>query len=308
MTAPDDGGRGAIPAQVSKPDLATSTEQTGTPDSVIHAFPTPSSDRDCVSKSPDTGSPSKEAAPSAPKKSAGPTQATLLAGILERTIPWHTPDGEAFASFPVAKAGENMKDGGHIEHWRIRSKNFRDWLAREFYKQYSKTPSSQAIEDTLRVAEGQAQFDGPEMNIHLRTARHESSLYIDLGDEKWRAVKCTRDGWEVIRVSPPIPFRRSKGMLPLPEPKRGVRRRFSTSAWLAVRCAAPETTPKRGQPRGRPRSPAGSRWRGWRPPPRDRTSVHAAVSGFPAPPRRYPAAPPDVPRARSARRSRPRRA
>ncbi len=173
-----------------------------------------------MSKSPDTRSPSKEVAPAAPKKSAGPTQATLLAGILKRTIPWHTPDGEAFVSISVAKAGENMKDEGHVEHWRVRSKNFRDWLAREFYEQYKKTPGSQAIEDTLRVAEGRAQFDGTEMNIHLRTARHESSLYIDFGDEKWRVVKCTRDGWEIIRVSP-SPFRRSKGMLPLPEPKKG---------------------------------------------------------------------------------------
>ncbi len=173
-----------------------------------------------MSNSPDIRSPSNEVAPAAPKKSAGPTQATLLAEILKRTTLWHTPEGEAFVSISVAKAGENKKDEGHVEHWAVRSKNFRDWIAREFYVRHKKTPSSQAIEDTLRVAEGQAQFDGTEMNIYLRTARHESSLYIDLSDEKWRAVKCTRDGWEVIRVSP-IPFRRSKGMLPLPEPKRG---------------------------------------------------------------------------------------
>ena len=170
--------------------------------------------------SPGGGEPPKEATSAAPKKPTGPSHATLLAKILKVTILWHTPDGEAFVSIPVAKAGENMKTEGHVEHWPVRSKKFRDWLARVFFKRYEKTPSSQAVEDALRIAEGQAQFDGPELTVHLRIARDETGLYLDLGDEKWRAVKCAPEGWEVVLI-PPIPFRRSKGMLPLPDPERG---------------------------------------------------------------------------------------
>jgi hypothetical protein len=46
------------------------------------------------------------------------------------------------------------------------------------------------------------------------------AVYVDLGDTTWRAVKVTTDGWRVI-TDPPVRFRRSRALQPLPEPKRG---------------------------------------------------------------------------------------
>jgi hypothetical protein len=45
-------------------------------------------------------------------------------------------------------------------------------------------------------------------------------IYLDLADDRWRAVEVGPDGWQVI-TCPPVRFRRAAGMLPLPMPARG---------------------------------------------------------------------------------------
>jgi len=46
------------------------------------------------------------------------------------------------------------------------------------------------------------------------------ALYLDLGDETWRAVEIDATGWRVID-NPPVRFRRASGMQPLPIPVSG---------------------------------------------------------------------------------------
>src|SRR5215470_4124102 len=46
------------------------------------------------------------------------------------------------------------------------------------------------------------------------------ALYLDLGDETWRAVEIDSIGWRVID-NPPVRFRRAAGMQPLPMPASG---------------------------------------------------------------------------------------
>src|SRR4029077_12003263 len=45
-------------------------------------------------------------------------------------------------------------------------------------------------------------------------------VYLDLCDPDWRAVEIGPDGWRII-ANPPIRFRRTAGMLPLPLPEPG---------------------------------------------------------------------------------------
>jgi hypothetical protein len=54
----------------------------------------------------------------------------------------------------------------------------------------------------------------------MRVHDHAGRIYLDLGDEHWRAVAIDRDGWKVVGC-PPVRFRWSPGMLPLPTPERG---------------------------------------------------------------------------------------
>jgi len=124
---------------------------------------------------------------------------------------FHAPSGTAFADFIT---------GGHRETWPIRSKRFRTWLRRCHYQATGTAPATAVIGSTLDLLEARAQFDGPERDIAIRVAEHVGRIYLDLADEHWRAVAISADGWRVIGC-PPVRFRRSAGMLPLPVPERG---------------------------------------------------------------------------------------
>jgi hypothetical protein len=124
---------------------------------------------------------------------------------------FHTPDGTAFATIPVAD---------HLETWPVRSKGFRKWLAREYFNETSSAPNSDAIQSVLNVIEARAHFDSVERAVYMRVGAHEGRIYLDLVDKCWRAVEISADGWRIVERTP-IPFRRPAGMRPLPEPVHG---------------------------------------------------------------------------------------
>jgi hypothetical protein len=124
---------------------------------------------------------------------------------------FHTPKGEAYATIEV---------DGHHETWVLKARGFRRWLMRLFYTQEDKAPGTQAVQDALGVLEGKALFDGPEVPVYTRLAGYNGVIYLDLANERWQAVEITASGWHVVEA-PPVKFRRTKGMLPLPEPAPG---------------------------------------------------------------------------------------
>jgi hypothetical protein len=124
---------------------------------------------------------------------------------------FHTAGGIAYA---------DLITDGHRETWPIRSKRFRTWLRRCYYKATGAAAGAAAIGSALDLLEARAQFDAPERVVSIRIAEHAGYLYLDLADEHWRAVEIGPDGWRVLEC-PPVRFRRSLGMLPLPVPERG---------------------------------------------------------------------------------------
>ena len=141
----------------------------------------------------------------------GPKQADILIDLAQATELFHTPDGTSYADLDIK---------GHRETWPIRGKGFRRWLSRCFYEATQGAPSSEALQSALSVIEAKAHFDAPERTIHIRVGGLDGKLYLDLGDETWRAVEIDATGWRVID-NPPVRFRRASGMLPLPEPVAG---------------------------------------------------------------------------------------
>ncbi|MGZ0173915.1 MAG: bifunctional DNA primase/polymerase [Planctomycetales bacterium] len=109
---------------------------------------------------------------------------------------------------------------GHTEHWRIRSKQFKSWLARQFYEARGTGVASQTMQDCLSVLDGQARFDGDYHSMPVRVAEHDGSIYIDMADAQWRAIEVDQTGWRIVE-SPPVRFRRPTAMLAMPEPKHG---------------------------------------------------------------------------------------
>jgi hypothetical protein len=147
----------------------------------------------------------------------GPSQATLIIDDAKTSGAtfFHDPDDEPFVTIPV---------DGHWETWRLRSRQLRSWLTSRFYAKHKKAPGAQALQDALNTLEGVARFEGKEHAVHVRLAELDNAIYVDLGDDQWRAVEITADGWQVVTSdSVPVKFRRPKGMLLLPVPTRGGR-------------------------------------------------------------------------------------
>jgi hypothetical protein len=93
-------------------------------------------------------------------------------------------------------------------------------LSRAYYRRTGGAPNTNAIEEALRNAEAQAKYSGVERSVYVRVGSDNGTIYVDLADRDWRAVKIDAAGWNVVRP-PDVRFVRPRGMLPLPLPDRG---------------------------------------------------------------------------------------
>jgi hypothetical protein len=153
----------------------------------------------------------KSAGKHAPGKEKKASQATRLVGYAKQALElFHTPDGEEFATTIEAPR----------QTWPLGSKAAKDYLSRLFYVQENDSPGSDAIGTALATLRGIAKHDGEALPVFTRIAEQGGRYFLDLGDATWRAVKIGPRGWKVID-NPPVRFRRSRGMLALPEPVKG---------------------------------------------------------------------------------------
>ncbi|KFB69278.1 PriCT-2 domain-containing protein [Candidatus Accumulibacter vicinus] len=129
---------------------------------------------------------------------------------------WHDQDGNAYATFQRT----DKDDAIHSEHWRIDSLGFREWLGWFAHTQLKAAPASEPIKACQNALSGIAKFDGVEHKPARRVAKDESGYWIDLGDDRWRAIHVTATGWQIVS-SPPVRFLRNKAMRPLPIPVPG---------------------------------------------------------------------------------------
>ena len=141
------------------------------------------------------------------------TQTDTLLQLVKDMVLWTTPDSVAFATIGSAD--------GHREHWPVRSRTFRLALQQRFFDHGGRAPSSHAMTDALATIEAIARNSDEQHEVAVRLAEHGGKLYLDLGDPRWQAVEIDAAGWRIV-AAPPVRFRRSRGMLPLPGP--GVRR------------------------------------------------------------------------------------
>ena len=139
------------------------------------------------------------------------SQAAKLVELASDAELFHTPEGEPFATIPVGPVRQT---------WPLKARGFRDWQARRYFERYEAAANSQAIADSLGVLRGKALFQGPELPVFVRLAEQGGAIYLDLANDAWQAIEITAGGWRVV-TDPPVKFRRTRGMLPLPIPSRG---------------------------------------------------------------------------------------
>lgn len=99
----------------------------------------------------------------------------------------------------------------------IRSKPFKIWLAHLLWQALEKAAGSEALQGALNILEAKAMFEGKEYTLYNRVAPAEDGIWIDMVDDKWRAIKVTAVGWHIVE-EPPILFKRYSHQKPLPIP------------------------------------------------------------------------------------------
>lgn len=145
------------------------------------------------------------------------SQATAVVKLIEHMIDsgdvelFHTPGGKPFARLRVSN---------HWENWPLKSTGFETWLARLSFEAMGKAPTRETIKSVLAVLTGRALFAAEEVPTYVRVAERDGSICVDLCDASWRAVQITPTGWCTVS-DPAVRFRRTRGMLPLPEPVSG---------------------------------------------------------------------------------------
>jgi len=95
----------------------------------------------------------------------------------------------------------------------------RPWLIARYRKATGDLPHGTAVQEVLHGMDAEA-WAGPERRVELRTALRDGAYYLDLCDRERNVVKCTRDGWSIVRDVPQLHFLRPTGMgaLPVPDP------------------------------------------------------------------------------------------
>jgi hypothetical protein len=168
---------------------------------------------DPVTRETVNNSPGASAKPSAARgegKQGKPKQADILYRLAIQRIALFTgQDGESYAFVPA---------DDHRECHKLRTKNFRSFLANIFYESEETIPGAQAVQDAIGLLEWAAQQR--EETLYVRVAGHNGKVYIDLGNAKWDAIEVDSSGWRIVET-PPVAFKRSKAMGALPYPKSG---------------------------------------------------------------------------------------
>jgi DNA polymerase I-like protein with 3'-5' exonuclease and polymerase domains len=142
------------------------------------------------------------------------SQATQLVQMAESWELFHTPDQEAYVTFPGPD--------GQLETAKVNTKPTRQRLAHAYYDHYQHTPRSQALQDALGVLAGHALYKGHEIAVHTRLAQQAGVIWLDLANEGREAVAISTSGWRIVpSADVPVKFRRPRGMLALPRPVAG---------------------------------------------------------------------------------------
>ncbi len=138
----------------------------------------------------------------------GPSQATILVEMAEQIYTLHRSATDEPYALPV--------EGPRIARMlRGRGGSLRSELAATYSKDNGATPSSSALADAMMVIQGRA-LAAPIEPLHLRTARLDDTVWIDLGRPDGQALWITAGDWGTYEA--PVVWRRTRLTGPMPDP------------------------------------------------------------------------------------------
>ena len=110
-----------------------------------------------------------------------------------------------------------IESEGRREVHMLNSAGFDRWLRGQVYAAHKIGVPDQAMKTTIATLGAVGTFEGLEVETHMRCAKLGDAYYLDLCDERWRAIRISAGAWEVQDRSP-VMFTRPAGARPLPQP------------------------------------------------------------------------------------------
>ena len=106
--------------------------------------------------------------------------------------------------------------------YRLRSRDFKTFLAGLMWLREEKAPGNEAISAALNVLEAMGRAEG-QIPLYNRVAPSDlGGIWIDMANDLWQVIHVTAEGWRVVdSVATPVLFRRYAHQKPLPNPVRG---------------------------------------------------------------------------------------
>jgi len=138
-----------------------------------------------------------------------PPQRDQLMGYVEAIELWHDDANKAYATYP---------DSGHRVNAPIRSSQFRQWLTLQYLDDHEAAPGKSAMDECLSAVEARAVQRGKRYTAFIRVAERDGRVFLDLCNDDWQAIECSKSGWAIVD-NVPVKFVRRDGMLPLPIPE-----------------------------------------------------------------------------------------
>lgn len=114
----------------------------------------------------------------------------------------------------------SIESNGHIETLPLKSRVFREYLSDLAQNRFGRTPTSQALQDTINNLCGKSRAGGTVLPVFVRIGELGGKIYLDLGDPHWKAVEVDAEGWRIIS-DVPVRFRRPPGLMEISKPESG---------------------------------------------------------------------------------------
>jgi len=118
--------------------------------------------------------------------------------------------------YEIPHCWESFKD--HRKVIRLKSKSFRNSLIRRWLAN-GEPVSMRRVQQTLLLLEARADLSRHPLANRSTWGMEGEELWIDLADDKWRAVRVSKGSWKVAPTPRPM-FRRFAHQRPLPLPNR----------------------------------------------------------------------------------------
>jgi hypothetical protein len=104
------------------------------------------------------------------------------------------------------------KTNGYYEISAIDSIRVKTFISHSYYTSERKPLNKEALAQVQDILKGRALFDGRKQDVYLRVGEHEGKVFYDTGKDA-EFIQIDKTGWCIVQESP-VPFIRSKGMLP----------------------------------------------------------------------------------------------